>query len=91
MIAALPVENETDLLALDTGDDLVEHCPQDAFACCRCRRGMMPRPLQVGTQLHEPVALLCGHRRLSLVRDDLQLILELSHGKESLVPTVLEL
>ena len=52
---------------------------------------MMPCSLQVGAQLHEPVALLCGHRRLSLVRDDLQLILELSHGKESLVPTVLEL
>jgi hypothetical protein len=37
VVAALPVENQIDLLALDTSDDLVQHRPHDAFACC-CRR-----------------------------------------------------
>ena len=47
VFAALPMEHQMDFIAFETRDNLSNDGAQDAFACFRCRRWMVPGALQV--------------------------------------------
>ena len=48
--AALPVQQQVNLAALDRRDDLHQHCPKETLAQLRRRALMTPDPLQVLAQ-----------------------------------------
>ena len=89
MVAALPVDDEIDLVALDTGHN--HDRPQNAFAGCRSGRRVVPGPLEIGTECHQLGPFFRCHRRLALVVQGNQPVFEMPDGKQPLVPTPLEL
>ena len=50
VVAALPVQQQVNLAALDRRDDLHQHCPKETLAQLRRRALMTPDPLQVLAQ-----------------------------------------
>ena len=47
VVSALPMEHQMDFVAFETRDNLCNDGAQDALACFRCRRWMVPCALQV--------------------------------------------
>ena len=57
VVAALPVQQQVNLAALDRRDDLHQHCPKETLAQLRRRALMTPDPLQVLAQGKIGIAL----------------------------------
>ena len=47
VVATLPVQHESDLVLLNTGDDLVQHRAENAFARRRARVWVVPAAVEV--------------------------------------------
>ena len=90
VITALPVEDEHDVSFLEAYDDLMENRPNNSLARRGRRCRMRPRQFQVGAQLHKAFSFRLAHNSLLLGLDHLQLIFEVAHRHERLVPAVFE-
>jgi len=73
MITALPVQQQMNLVILDTGYHLTQHDPDDTLTRDGSGRWMVPSGLQISPHLQQTLALLC--KRL-LSKQRLQLLLE---------------
>ena len=47
VVAALPMQHQMHFVAFETSDDLDNDGAQDAFACFRCRRWMLPCAFEI--------------------------------------------
>ena len=75
MIAALPMQQQLDLVVLDACHDLAQHDTDDTLTRDGIRRWMMPSSLQVSTHLQQTLALLGAQGRRPLSEQRLQLLL----------------
>jgi hypothetical protein len=66
VIAALPMQQQLDLIIFDARHGLAQHSTDDALARGGGRRRMMPGCLQVSTHLQQTLTLLCVQRRRTL-------------------------
>src|SRR5215510_1327940 len=53
VVTALPMEHQMDFVVFETRDDLGDDGAQDAFACLRCCRWVVPCALQVRAKCHQ--------------------------------------
>ena len=91
VVATLPVQHESDLVLLNTGDDLVQHRAENAFARRRARVWVVPAAVEVSAQFKQPAPLLGRHQWLALRIELLDPLLELIDDLQPLVPTPFEL
>lgn len=90
MIASLPVQQQLDLIALHTCDNLAQHDANNALPCggigCRVVAGRV----QVRAHLQQPLALLSTQGRRLLPDLFLQLCLQRAHGRKRGFPAPLK-
>ncbi|WP_342586844.1 helix-turn-helix domain-containing protein [Mesorhizobium sophorae] len=82
MIAALPMQQQMNLVTLDVCHDLAQHDPHDTLTRDGSGRRMMPGGLhQFGPHLQQALALLGAQSGRSLSEQDLQFFLECLYGR----------
>ena len=91
MIAALPVQQELDLIVLYAGHDLAQNDADDTLTRDGGCGRMMPGCLQVSPHLQQTLALLGAQGRRPLSEQRLQLLLQRAYGREGGIPPALEL
>ena len=91
VVAALPVDDQVQVVADAVDDDLVDHRANDLLA--RLRRGAwtLPCPGQVLSQGHEALAIGWGEGRLAAGLQLVDLELEILHSSQEFVPPPLQL
>lgn len=90
MVASLPVQQQLDLIALHTCDDLAQHDADDALACGGVGCRMVPGRVQVRAHLQQPLALLGTQGRRLLPDLFLKLSFQPAHGRKRGFPAPLE-
>ena len=78
------------MVLFNTYDDLVQSGAQDPLARGRCRRWMRPSLLQIRAQLHQMLSLLLTQGGLSLGLKRCEIIFDLAHGQESVIPSAFQ-
>ena len=91
MIAAMPMQNQSDLVACDRSDNLDENGAQNALARLHTRRWIVPGLFKVCSQGQLARTLPFVDRRSPLRGKLIKLRFELLNSDEPLVPAALQL
>ena len=90
MVAALPMQQQLDLIVLDARHDLAQHNADDALARDGSGSWVMPSLLQIRTHLQQTPAFLGAQGRRSLPDQRLKLVLQRAYAREAGIPPPLE-
>ncbi len=91
VVAALPMQQQLDLVILNAGHDLAQHDTNDALARDRGCRWMMPHRIEIVAHAQQALAFLGAQGGRLLPDQRLQVLLQRAYGHESGVPAPFEL
>jgi hypothetical protein len=90
MVAALPVNDQFQIVADDVDNDLGYDGANDLLARLRGRAGTGPRSRQILTERHKPLAVRVGQCWPFISIEAIDLAFKLAHGNQALVPAPLQ-
>jgi len=91
MVAALPVNDQFQIVADDVDHDLGYDGANDLLARLRGGAGTGPRSRQILTERHKPLAVRVGQYWPFISIEAIDLAFKLAHGNQALVPAPLQL